>query len=216
MRVAICCLLLTAGLLAAVPAPAEQSVLPATERQAEEVAAHLTGIMTTTQQAQSNSGRPDVWMTTCPVRLDGDKSKALYLYQEQAMSNKLNEPYRQRLLRIAASADGRAVESAGFKFVDAKPLAGLCAKPVAERLIPPMALDGDPTCTVRLVQAGDKYVGTTPEGGCPSNVRGAARITNEITLYKEGMDTRDRGFDAQGNQVWGAKEEPYRFRRLTP
>ncbi|MBW4698629.1 MAG: chromophore lyase CpcT/CpeT [Aphanocapsa lilacina HA4352-LM1] len=188
----------------------------AADVQVEEVAARLSGVMATTQQAQSDSARPDVRMTTCSVQLEGDKSKAIYLYQEQAMSNKLNEPYRQRLLRIAASADGRAVESVGFKFVEAKPLAGLCAKPTAERLIAPMTLDGDPTCTVRLVQAGDRYVGTTPEGGCPSNVRGAARITNEITLYKEGMDTRDRGFDAQGNQVWGAQEEPYRFRRLTP
>ncbi|WP_164928520.1 chromophore lyase CpcT/CpeT [Gloeobacter violaceus] len=216
MRMVICCLLLSTGLLAAVPSPAEQNALPATERQVEEVVTRLTGIMTTTQQAQSDAARPDVRMTTCSVQLEGDKSKAIYLYQEQTMSNNLGAPYRQRLLRIAASADGRAVESAGFKFVEAKPLAGLCAKPAAERLIAPMALDGDPTCTVRLVQAGDKYMGTTPEGGCQSNVRGAARITNEITLYKEGMDTRDRGFDAQGNQVWGAKEEPYRFRRLTP
>jgi hypothetical protein len=26
------------------------------------------------------------------------------------------------------------------------------------------------------------------------------------------MDTQDRGFDAAGNLVWGAKEQPYQFR----
>ena len=28
------------------------------------------------------------------------------------------------------------------------------------------------------------------------------------------MDTRDRGFDATGKQVWGAKDAPYQFRWL--
>jgi hypothetical protein len=30
------------------------------------------------------------------------------------------------------------------------------------------------------------------------------------------MDTLDRGFDARGGQVWGAKDETYRFRRIDP
>jgi len=28
------------------------------------------------------------------------------------------------------------------------------------------------------------------------------------------MNTWDRGFDATGNQVWGAKDKPYQFRRI--
>ncbi|NJK53170.1 MAG: hypothetical protein HC936_10800 [Leptolyngbyaceae cyanobacterium SU_3_3] len=34
-----------------------------------------------------------------------------------------------------------------------------------------------------------------------------------MTLYKSGMETWDRGYDARGKQVWGAKTESYQYRR---
>ena len=52
-----------------------------------------------------------------------------------------------------------------------------------------------------------------PREGCQAEVRGAVRITNRIILHQEGMDTWDRGFDESGNQVWGAEDEAYQFRR---
>ncbi|NEO03426.1 MAG: hypothetical protein F6K50_51450 [Moorea sp. SIO3I7] len=62
----------------------------------------------------------------------------------------------------------------------------------------------------------ENYIGQTPEDGCPTNYRGAVSITNTIILHKEGMDTLDRGFDAAGNLVWGAKDLPYQFRWVEP
>ncbi|AGY56502.1 chromophore lyase CpcT/CpeT [Gloeobacter kilaueensis] len=200
--------LLAGGAVSAAPVPVAGQV--------KEVAERLTGIMATTQQSLADPKRPDVRMTTCGVSLSGAAPSAIYLYQEQAMSKELGDPYRQRLLRIAPSPDGQAVESAGFKLVDQKAFSGFCNKPPAERLVPQAALDTAPTCVVLIQPEGENYRGKTPGDGCPTRVRGAERITNEIVLYKDGMDTQDRGFDAQGHQVWGAKEQPYQFRRLTP
>lgn len=185
---------------------------PLIEQQVKEVVSHLDGAMDTSAQAKKNPKAPNVRITTCKVTLDaGSNNYQTFLYQEQALSQKLNQPYRQRFLRIAPSTDRRSVESAVFKPPTPKAWIGLCAKPESERVVK-MSDVGKSSCSVFLQRQADKYVGDTKAGGCPSNWKGAARITNHIILHQAGMDTLDRGFDAAGKQIWGAKDEPYQFR----
>lgn len=187
------------------------------ERQVEEVVARLIGAMDTSQQALARPGAPDVRITTCRVRLisSSTRSTGVILYQEQALTRDLASPYRQRFLRVAPAADGSGVESGTFKPAKPETLTGLCSRPEAARTV-----DFDASrpleCSVILKPTGKDYVGSTPEGGCPASFRGAVRIANTVVLQPEGMETWDRGFDAVGKQVWGAKEEPYRFRRIDP
>jgi hypothetical protein len=53
--------------------------------------------MDTTQQAQTNPRIAKVQMTTCAVDFS-PKQDNIYLYQEQAIIDRLNQPYRQRIL----------------------------------------------------------------------------------------------------------------------
>lgn len=182
-----------------------------TAQHAEAVAERLVGVMETSAQAKANPNAPSVRMTTCPVQLDG--SEDIFLYQEQALLQGLYRPYRQRFLRIAPSADGDRVESKSFKPMETERWIGLCDRPERDRVLETSDLS-DKGCSVFLVLVEDTYIGRTQTGGCPTNFRGAATITNTIFLYTTGMDTWDRGFDTQGNQVWGAQERPYEFRRL--
>ena len=185
---------------------------PPIEQQVKEVVSHLDGAMDTSAQANKNPQAPNVRITSCKVTVDAQANNdQAFLYQEQALSQKLNQPYRQRFLRIAPSADRRSVESAVFKPPTPKAWTGLCAKPEAERIVR-MSDVGKSTCSVFLQRQADKYVGDTKAGGCPSDWKGATRITNHIVLHQAGMDTLDRGFDAAGKQIWGAKDEPYQFR----
>jgi len=64
---------------------------------------------------------------------------------------------------------------------------------------------GASNCSVFCNAAVRNYMGETSAGGCPSDYKGAVGITNRIVLHEAGMNTWDRGFDATGNQVWGAK-----------
>jgi hypothetical protein len=189
---------------------------PTSSDDVREVVARLVGVVDTSRQAIGRRRAPDVRITTCPVRLTGrDAAPGItYLYQEQALSLELDKPYRQRLLRIGPTADSR-VESATFKPKNPETLTGLCARPEAERLVS-LATDAPVDCRVVLAPAGDDFVGSTPPEGCAANVRGAVRITNKITLRRDGMDTLDRGFDAAGTQVWGATDDTYQFRRIDP
>lgn len=200
---------------AATPVSAVAQSVPI-EQQVEDVVSHLVGVMDTSAQAASNPGAPNVRMTTCKVRVEtADTSlntgPSVFLYQEQALSRNLAKPYRQRFLRIAPSADGESVESRAFRPPTPEMLIGLCDRPKTKRVISSSNL-GEVTCSVFLKPVGENYVGQTPPEGCPTNYRGAVKITNTITLHQTGMDTEDKGFDEAGNLVWGAKEQSYQFR----
>ena len=196
-------------------------------QQIEEIVAHLVGAMDTSQQAKENPNSPNVRITTCEVKLLAPASKvetknllgnllessAIFLYQEQAMSNNLTKPYRQRFLKIAPSPITQTVVSVAYKPSQGESWIGFCDRPLAQRVVPAAEL-GQPRCSVFLKKAGETYIGETPEGGCPSDFRGAFRVTNRIILHRQGMDTSDRAYDALGNQVWGANQSTYQFRWL--
>lgn len=192
------------------------------KQQAEEVAALLSGKMDTSAQAIANPKAPNVQMTTCRIELLTQADlQSIFLYQEQAISTSLDKPYRQRFLQISPSPLSQSVRSRSFKPADPTRWAGLCDSR-SDRFTNRTASSqksvtlndlGTPVCNVFLKQVGTSYMGNTPVDGCPANVRGAVRITNHIELTSNRMNTWDRGFDAQGKQVWGAKTESYQFRR---
>lgn len=184
------------------------------EQQMQDVVSHLVGVMDTSAQAAANLKAPNVRMTTCKVRVENtdiSSRPSVFLYQEQAMSEKLNSPYRQRFLQITPTPDAQKVESVAFRPPTPANWIGLCNQPEQMRVVKKSDV-GESLCRVILQPEGENYQGETPPEGCPTNVRGAVKITNTILLHKTGMDTQDRGFDTAGNLVWGAKERPYQFR----
>jgi hypothetical protein len=184
--------------------------------QVASVVSHLVGVMDTSAQATANPKAPSVRMTTCKIQVEdslnsNSASPSVYLYQEQALTEKLNQPYRQRFLQIQPSRDRETVESKSFKPQRSESVVGLCNKPKEERTVKLSEL-GESVCSVFLKPTQTGFVGETPSQGCPAKVRGAVKITNRIVLRPEGMDTWDRGYDVNGNQVWGAQDNSYQFR----
>ncbi|MEL6814431.1 MAG: chromophore lyase CpcT/CpeT [Cyanobacteria bacterium J06598_3] len=181
----------------------------------EAVADYLEGVMDTTAQAAIDSNFVGVQMTTCRITVtegnDQSPREGIYLYQEQALSENVNEPYRQRFLQLVpAAGNNNRIESRSFKPPVPEQWTGLCDQDV--RAVPATALR-ELVCTVSLRASSlGGFVGSTPSAGCPANVRGAVSISNVVVLHADGMDTWDRGFDAEGNQVWGAEEVPYQYR----
>lgn len=62
----------------------------------------------------------------------------------------------------------------------------------------------------------DHFSGQTHERDCPSSLNGASFASSEVELRSDQMSSWDRGYDADGAQVWGATAGPYRFVRRTP
>jgi CpeT protein len=210
--------------------PTETPIAPDTQNNTnnadvQNIVTYLLGIMDTNEQAATNRKVANVQMTTCKVTvkttptdsLDQNNRISVFLYQEQALIESLNQPYRQRFLEITNSNEPNLVESKSYKPTELEQWIGFCQKPEVERLVSQVDL-GMPICSVFLKQSAANYIqplyiGETQKGGCPANVRGATSITNTIYLFPDGMNTWDRGFDASGNQVWGAANEAYKFRK---
>lgn len=177
----------------------------------EEIANRLTGVMVTTI-THPEGDQITVQMTTCSVQVENynnDPSSGIYLYQEQAINSTLQNPYRQRFLWIHQNTEGN-LESLSFRPQNSKNWINFCNKLETERVITRDEL-GNTVCTVILRKIINDYIGETPPEGCPANIRGATRITNTIILRSNSMDTWDRGFDAQGHQVWGAESQAYEY-----
>ncbi|MFM6188814.1 MAG: chromophore lyase CpcT/CpeT [Planktothrix sp.] len=185
---------------------------------AQKVVSYLTGVMETSAQAKAIPDAPSVRMTTCEVQLNSTPgsvkpSEGVFLYQEQALTRNLSQPYRQRVLEIKPSADRNRIESVSFKLINPKNWIGLCQKPLSERVISSQEIQ-NANCRVFLKPMGTEYIGETQPGGCPTNFRGAVKITNTIKLDQQSMETQDRGFDAKGKQVWGAENRSYQYQRI--
>ncbi|KAI8529294.1 hypothetical protein RHMOL_Rhmol12G0213900 [Rhododendron molle] len=57
------------------------------------------------------------------------------------------------------------------------------------------------------------YEGSTPPDGFPNSWNGATYCTSELSVLKNNeIHSLDRGYDDDGNQVWGVKGGPYEFK----
>lgn len=57
------------------------------------------------------------------------------------------------------------------------------------------------------------YKGSTPPEGFPNSWSGATYCTSDLSIHKNGeVHIWDKGFDDDGNQVWGTKAGPYEFK----
>ncbi len=189
-------------------------------QQAEQVVQHLEGILSTAARAAANPKVANVTMTTCRIPVANPPASTIYLYQEQAIADKLTQPYRQRILEIRPSPASQTIRSRSFKLADQAKWVNFCDRPddrrshIDQRPIQPQDFPIS-VCAVFLKPTPEGFSGTTEATGCPAKVRGAVMIRNRIRLHPNGMDTWDRGYDAQGKQVWGAGDEPYQFLRAT-
>jgi hypothetical protein len=180
----------------------------------KEVVTYLVGVMDTTAQARENPQIAKVQMTTCEVSL-APPTDSIYLYQEQAIIDKLNQPYRQRVLEITPANNPGTVKSIAYKLQNPGNFINLCNKNLTERQLSKTAI-GEWVCTVLLTPIEGGFRGETPPEGCPTTARGAVKITNTIMLRPDSMDTSDRGYNAAGQQIWGARDNFYQFRRVYP
>jgi hypothetical protein len=147
------------------------------------------------------------------VRIWDSRTDGPWIYVEQAMATAPDRPYRQRVYRLVERADG-TVESLVYELANPAERVGAWRDPSRFDADSPGSLVLRDGCSIVLERAGDAWIGSTNERDCESSLRGARYATSEVVLNEPGLDTWDRGFDAEGKQVWGATKGPYRFRRV--
>ena len=71
-------------------------------------------------------------------------------------------------------------------------------------------------CSIHLHRTNHAYVGVTRGEGCPSALDDAVYSTTVVTITDTGFSSWDRGFDADGRQVWGSTAGAYEFAKNVP
>lgn len=174
-----------------------------------EVAAWMSGSYSSAAQAAKDPQFRSVVLHIAPIWID--RPDARWFYVEQAMTDSQDRPYRQRVYRLSDSTVG--VESMVFE-LPGDPLvhAGAWKSPrPLDQLLPSMLVP-KAGCAVKLTRAeSGEWTGGTDGTGCPSARQGAAYTTSEVTLTATELRSWDRGYDAQGKQVWGSTAGPYVF-----
>lgn len=175
----------------------------------------LSGAFDSSAQAAADLQYFAIQLVACPV--DATEIGEQVLYVEQAVMDSPDQPYRQRLYLIEGDAVEPLVATSEVFLLDApEEVVGICDLDPDER---PAFSDADAalkeSCGVRTTWEEDEamFVGGTVGEGCESTRDGASYATAEVEVSADLMTSWDRGFDADGDQVWGATAGPYEFLR---
>jgi hypothetical protein len=168
----------------------------------------MTGSFSSGVQAKNDSSYFDIRLHIS--RIWQDRKDGIYLYVEQAMAARQDKPYRQRIYKVMALSDS-TFESAVYTMKDPLRFTGAWQNPAILGALSPDSLEARTGCSVFLTLNGESFSGSTKGNECPSDLRGAAWASSEVTLNMRGMNSWDRGFDKQGKQVWGAVKGGYQF-----
>lgn len=176
-----------------------------------EMAELMTGSFTTLPQAGTDETYGVVESEV--VRIWPDRSDGIWLYQENAwlgdtpaevdMAAK-DRPYFQRIVHISPAGPAM-VRRTSYDMSERPPYAGFWRTPEA---MPAEAL-GEQTCTGLAHRIAENY--WYADLDCPNAYRGAVRVVSRSVHRPGEYANWDRGFDAEGNRVWGPDAGGYIF-----
>ncbi len=172
----------------------------------------MCGSFSSEAQSKRDSDYFDIRLHMKPIWKE--KQGEYWLYVEQAMAAKIDQPYRQRVYHLHLINDS-TIASDVYNF-KSNPLkyAGEWKKEKPLDGVPMDSLEARDGCIIYLHKTNNKlYEGSTKANDCTSNLRGASYATSEAHIGTKGMFTWDRGFDKNGKQVWGAVKGGYDFKK---
>jgi len=184
-----------------------------------QIAEQLSGTWMTTEPIETRTNEDgselqiSMVMSVAPVSIEGMENT---LYAESARSNELWAPFRQSIFQLY-EYKGK-VRLRTFHIAQGEDylgmLIGMSALPAH---FPPMNRDSlIATLDVELDMNSSGFSGSTPYP-YPTGVMGAVEMTSSMTFDGTTLTTSDRGYDADGNIVWGAGQDAaYKFERIDP
>lgn len=179
------------------------------QRDVEALVDYMVGSFSSKEQAEKDSSYFNIELEM--VQIWKDRTDGPWIYIEQAVAETKDQPYRQRVYQIKQRSDGK-IESIVYSIPDPLRFAGDYKKEFPLLRLTPDSLLIKAGCDVVLYRTDDGYFeGGTIDKNCKSDLRGASYATSEVMIDKDKMVTWDRGFDENGNQVWGATKGGYVF-----
>ena len=176
----------------------------------EELFALMQGSFNSKAQAMADPEFYNISLHMYPIW----KDKGYFLYVEQALDSVQDKPYRQRIYQIEQT-DASTFSSTIFTLPNSNQWIGAWKNPAAFDSLSVNDLLKRKGCAVLLKKIGpENFKGSTEEYSCLSKLNGASYATSEVEITSEKIVSWDRGFDAEGHQVWGSMKGGYVFDKL--
>jgi hypothetical protein len=173
----------------------------------------MKGTFTSATQAQADTSYFDITLNMHPIWKKND-DKIKWLYVEQAMTAKLEKPYRQRIYRLT-QINENTFESAVFELpTPDKYIGAWKIKDAFDALTPDKLITREGCQVVLNLDKQGNYIGKTGDKSCTSTLRGASYATSQVSIFEDKIVSWDQGFDANAKQVWGATKGGYQFIKI--
>ena len=183
---------------------------PKVDTELNELFGLMQGSFNSEIQAKADSSYYNISLHMYPIW----KDKGNFLYVEQALNAMQNRPYRQRIYEVTRLNDS-VLSSAVYSIPADSLWIGKWKTPEAFDSISKADLSIRKGCEVLLMRKdNDYFAGKTGDNTCESTLRGAAYARSEVEILSDKIISWDRGFDAEGNHVWGAEKGGYIFNKL--
>lgn len=178
-----------------------------------QIATQLAGTWRTEESIDSMPGADGetkevfIAMSIAAVPVEGVPNA---MYVETARTDTPWEPYRRAVFQIFPYKDGHRLRTYELAVGDISDGAfdGMFAAP---EWFPQLTIDDlVATMDVDITPTPDGFTGASPYP-FPTGVGGAVEMTSSVSLAGDTLTVADRGFDAQGNVVWGAGDQAYLF-----
>lgn len=178
--------------------------------QLEELHQLMQGSFNSEKQALADSTYYNISLHMYPIW----KDKGLFLYVEQALSLAQERPYRQRIYELVKVNDS-TIASKVYTIPNDSLYIGKWKTPESFNKLTLNDLQLRTGCEVLLNRIEPNYyAGKTGHKTCESTLRGASYATSEVEIWANKIISWDRGFDADGNHIWGAEKGGYIFDKL--
>lgn len=182
-----------------------------TNREVTALAKNMSGTFSSAAQAGRDSAFYDISLVMYPIWEEDEAAE--WLYVEQAVSEYKDQPYRQRIYRLAKV--GNEIESRVYELANPEDYIHAWKNPALFDQLKPDDLLLRDGCSVFMKPiANNCYEGSTRPNACGSSLRGATYATSEVRICEDGIVSWDRGWNEEGEQVWGAETEGYVFDKL--
>lgn len=171
----------------------------------------LTGEMDSSAQANSdqdyyaiNLAASAIW----PEREDG-----IWIYLEQAPMETIDQPYRQRIYHLHEPQLGQFVSDV-YTLPDPDSVIGTWKNAHVLDEYGPEDLALRVGCSVYIQRDRvSQFSGATRGQNCSSSINDASYATSEVVINAAGINSWERGFNSNNEQVWGAEKGAYQFIR---
>ncbi len=170
----------------------------------------MTGTFNSSAQANADSNYYDITLNMYPIWTERSGN---WLYVEQAITQGLERPYRQRIYKVEYK-EGLYISSV-YTLPSPKDYIGAYKTPKKFDALTFEELSEREGCAVIMKKLSNgNFQGETGANSCGSTLRGAAYATSEVEILPNKIVSWDRGFFEDGKQAWGATKAGYIFDRI--